>query len=442
MNYSLDTILQLENTPEFNMLDQQFNEFNPFKVLRVAKYEIRHSNVLAWLFDPNENHRLGSFFLRKVLMNLVTRADNDDKIDAFPYLSFAHASLSDIVVHREWSANGNGAVDLLIEIPTLNIVLLIENKVHAVESKGQLARYLTSAKKHYPEWNILPVFLTLSGDTPSHDAYWMLTYEDVLHIIKQELTLNKATIANNIHDFLSYYVALLEERLVDDEKTMETALQLYQDYASAIHLLYANANPSKQKQVELRQAVKTLATLDNEIKHHLHLIYNRKCQTIDYIFKTGSDLVQQAFLEFVKEQGITTYSAHSRVPHFVMNDWLTGLEQMDQLKRYWLNYGLIIWFERKGSKRLKLYVEVGPIDYAERLPLLEALEAKNISFWKSGKQEGKKFTRIYTDTIDVSDWTNATIITNAMTSLLNTKAFHSVNTTVTNVLADLYTIRT
>ncbi|WP_214816724.1 PD-(D/E)XK nuclease family protein [Exiguobacterium sp. s59] len=442
MNYSLDNILQLENTPEFNMLDQQFNEFNPFKVLRVAKYEIRHSNVLAWLFDPNENHRLGSFFLRKVLMNLVTRADNDDKIDAFPYLSFAHASLSDIVVYREWSTNGHGAVDLLIEIPTLNIVLLIENKVHSVESTGQLARYLTSAKKHYPEWNILPVFLTLSGDTPSHDAYWMLTYEDVLHIIKQELTLNKATIANNIHDFLSYYVALLEERLVDDEKTMETALQLYQDYASAIHLLYANANPSKQKQVELRQAVKTLATLDNEIKHHLHLIYNRKYQTIDYIFKTGSDLVRQAFLEFVKEQGITTYSAHSRVPHFVMNDWLTGLEQMDQLKRYWLNYGLIIWFERKGSKRLKLYVEVGPIDYAERLPLLEALEAKNISFWKSGKQEGKKFTRIYTDTIDVSDWTNATIITNAMTSLLNTKAFHSVNTTVTKVLADLYTVRT
>jgi hypothetical protein len=123
-----------------------------------------------------------------------------------------------------------------------------------------------------------------------------------------------------------------------------------------------------------------------------------------------------------------------------MNDWLSGLEQMDRLNRYWLNYGLIIWFERKGSKRLKLYVEVGPIDYAERLPFLEALETKNISFWKSGKQEGKKFTRIYTDTIDVPDWTNATIITSAMTSLLNTEAFHSVNTTVTNVLADLYQI--
>ncbi|WP_161568824.1 PD-(D/E)XK nuclease family protein [Exiguobacterium sp. SH5S13] len=441
MAYSLDTILQLENTPEFNKLDQQFNEFNPFKVLRVAKYEIRHSNVLAWLFDPNENHRLGSFFLRKVLMNLVTRADNENKIDEFPYLSFAHASLSDVVVHREWSTNGNGAVDLLIEIPTLNIVLLIENKVHSVESAGQLARYLTSVKKHYSEWNVLPVFLTLSGDTPSHDAYWMLTYEDVLHIIKQELTLNKATIADNIHDFLSYYVTLLEERLVDDEKTMETALQLYQDYASAIHLLYANANPAKQKQIELRQAVKTLTTFDAETKRHLLLIYNRKCQTIDYIFETGSDLVRQAFLEFVKEQGITTYSAHPRVPNFVMDDWLPSLEQMDRLKKYWLNYGLIIWFERKGSKRLKLYVEVGPIDYAERLPLLEALEAKHISFWKSGKQEGKKFTRIYTETTEVSDWTNATFVKDAMTSLIDDPAFRSFSATVTDVLDELYAVK-
>lgn len=440
MTYSLDTILQLENTPEFNKLDQQFNAFNPFKVLRVAKYEIRHSNVLAWLFDPNENHRLDSIFLRKVLMNLITKADNENKIDTFDYLSFAHASLSDVIVHREWSKQGIGAIDLLIEIPTLNLILFIENKVHSTESVGQLDRYLTSVTEYYPERNVLPVFLTLSGDAPSHEAYWMLTYEDVLSIITHELELNQATIADNIHDFLSYYVALLEERLVDDEATMETALQLYQDYTSAIHLLYANANPAKQKQIELRQAVKMLATFDEATKHHLRLIYNRKRQTIDYIFKTGGNIIPQAFLEFVSEQNITTYSAHSRVPHFVMDDWLPSLQHMHRLKRYWLNYGLIIWFERKGSKRLKLYVEVGPISYLERLKILEALEAKDISFLKSGKQEGKKFTRIYTETTDVSNWTNTATVKDAMNTLLDAPAFRSFSATVTDVLDELYTV--
>ncbi|MCT4781639.1 MULTISPECIES: PDDEXK-like family protein [Exiguobacterium] len=440
MTYSLDTILQLENSTEFNQLHQQFHQFNPLKVLRVDQYEIRHSNVLAWLFDPNENHRLGSFFLRKVLMNLITKPENEEKIASLDYLPFLHASLSGAIVHREWWT-GSGSIDLLIDIPSLNLMLLIENKFHSTESDGQLRHYYDHVHATFPGRTILPVYLTLSSDAPSHEDYWFLDYEDVLRIITQELELNRATIADNIHDFLSYYVALLEERLVDDEATMETALQLYQDYASAIHLLYANANPAKQKQIELKQAIKTLETFDTETKRHLLLIYNRKRQTIDYIFKTGGNILRQAFLEFVSEQHITTYAAHTRVPNFVMNEWLSSLEQMHRLKRYWLNYGLIIWFERKGSKRLKLYVEVGPIDYTERLPLLEALEAKDISFWKSGKQEGKKFTRIYTETLDVSDWTNAANVKDAMTTLFHAPAFHAFNAIVTDVLTDLYHVR-
>ena len=38
-------------------------EFNAFDVLRYAEYEIRHSNVMAWLLDPNETHGIGRAFL-------------------------------------------------------------------------------------------------------------------------------------------------------------------------------------------------------------------------------------------------------------------------------------------------------------------------------------------------------------------------------------------
>lgn len=119
MPYSLDTILQLENSTEFNRLHQQFHQFNPPKVPRVDQYEIRHSNILAWLFDPNENHRLGSFFSREVLMNLITKPENEEKIVGIVYLTFLHAPLSDVTVHREWWT-WNGAIDLLIDIPLLN----------------------------------------------------------------------------------------------------------------------------------------------------------------------------------------------------------------------------------------------------------------------------------------------------------------------------------
>ena len=38
-------------------------EFNTFDVLRYAEYEIRHSNVLAWLLDPGQTHGIGRAFL-------------------------------------------------------------------------------------------------------------------------------------------------------------------------------------------------------------------------------------------------------------------------------------------------------------------------------------------------------------------------------------------
>lgn len=40
-------------------LSKWSNRFNLFDVLKISGTEIRHSNVLAWLLDPNENHGLG-----------------------------------------------------------------------------------------------------------------------------------------------------------------------------------------------------------------------------------------------------------------------------------------------------------------------------------------------------------------------------------------------
>lgn len=443
MSYSLDNILQLENSTEFNRLHQQFHQFNPLKVLRVDQYEIRHSNVLAWLFDPNENHRLGSFFLRKILMNLVTKAENEEKIDAFDYLAFLHTPLPDAIVHREWSTNGNGAIDLLIEIPSLNIILLIENKFHSAESNNQLERYLNSVMTRYPGWDILPVFLTLSGESPSHDAYWMLAYEDVLQIIHQELELNKETIADSIYDFLSFYVALLEEQLVEDEDTMQMAMTLYQNYASAIHLICANAyrDTHRQKQIELRTAVDTLNELSSSQRDHLTKIYSKKRKTIDYIFKIGSNVMYQAFRLFADRFTLPEHlhRPHAKVPNYVPSSWAPFLENMGPLESpYWRGYGLIIWFSREWNQDLKVHVEVGPIDYPERLRLLSALQEQNVSFRPSGMLEGKKYTKIYVSNTHVEDWTDPVCVERAMTSLVTTDSFKEFEVIVLNTLNSLY----
>lgn len=48
----------LADNPEFEKLSAGLSQFNVFRALKIEKLEIRHSNVLAWLLDPDESHGL------------------------------------------------------------------------------------------------------------------------------------------------------------------------------------------------------------------------------------------------------------------------------------------------------------------------------------------------------------------------------------------------
>lgn len=73
---TIHQLLELENNLSFQQLNQQINSFNALKVLKLENHEIRHSNVLAWLLDPKENHGLRDVFIRKMLEYLLLNEDN------------------------------------------------------------------------------------------------------------------------------------------------------------------------------------------------------------------------------------------------------------------------------------------------------------------------------------------------------------------------------
>ena len=51
--------------PELDRLENLLGIFNVFEILDIVNAEIRHSNVLAWLFNPNSNHGLSESFLKQ-----------------------------------------------------------------------------------------------------------------------------------------------------------------------------------------------------------------------------------------------------------------------------------------------------------------------------------------------------------------------------------------
>ena len=55
-------------------------QFNTFDVLRYSGYEIRHSNVLAWLLRPADTHGIGSRFLKWFVDHVIGRFPAADRV--------------------------------------------------------------------------------------------------------------------------------------------------------------------------------------------------------------------------------------------------------------------------------------------------------------------------------------------------------------------------
>ena len=68
-----------------NELQPWTGHFNLFDVLKISRTEIRHSNVLSWLMNPNENHGMGDAFLKAVVQEMVVN-DTKGRYDVFQTL--------------------------------------------------------------------------------------------------------------------------------------------------------------------------------------------------------------------------------------------------------------------------------------------------------------------------------------------------------------------
>lgn len=422
MSYLLETIAHLDHAKDFARLHRKFTQFNPLKVLRVDQFEIRHSNVLAWLLDPNENHQMGSFFIKKLVSRLVIHVENEEKVDNLDLLSFLHASFFDTEVYREVKTGNNRYIDFLVVVPSQRIVLVIENKFHAGESQGQLEDYLTYAQDQYnmEGYTIIPVFLTLRRDMPSYPDYLMLDYNDVLDIISSHLELNREGIADHVYDFLTFYTAILKEELVEDDEAIELALDIYQANKKAIDLLFLSQHMEYSNQARYSGLFQQINELPASHKESLKKIYEKKKQTIDYIFKMGSNVLREAFISFVQIEEIPeeVYKAHVTVPNFILPQWADFAETMGKPESgYWLGNGLIIWFERTWNDRLKITIELGPISFEKRVTFLTELENQGIPIRPTAKSEERKYTKIYTQTTDISDWANKNELIHGMEGL-------------------------
>ncbi len=355
----------IANNYDLEKLEGILNEFNPLNILKVDHYEIRHSNILAWLLNPKENHSIADAFIKKFLAEVIINNDNlETNLDTF---DVQEMNFFDFEIKREWQN-----IDILLINHSRKVVVIIENKIHASESKNQLGKYHDIVVSEYKDYEIIPVFLSLDGYEPSDDRYGVISYIQILHILRFITEIQRENLNPKILDFIAYYLKILEVLTMEDEEIKRLCKKIYKEHKQALDLIY------------------------------------------DY---TGETEFEEAATDFIEGIGAHNIGISYRWAWFLPEDIEPLLNKVGE--ESWADgYPLAFWFVPKADK-LGLIIEVGPFnDDSLRREFLTHLKKCDFKIYDRSFKRGAKFTRIISKYAKFEAWDNKDDLSQKMETLL------------------------
>lgn len=210
-----------------NPLNEWADKFNLFDVLGIARMEIRHSNILGWLLNPNENHGLGDAIIRGFLNHVAVATSGG--VDVFDALLL---DCHDFTVRREWRN-----IDILAVSTSEQFVICIENKIGTGEHDNQLNRYREIIGSQYPKYRHAFIYLSPDGSDPSDPEHWCaMSYCDVLDII--ETTKAKTMLLPDVELLVDNYTETIRRDVVGDERLEQICAEIYAKHRRALDLIY------------------------------------------------------------------------------------------------------------------------------------------------------------------------------------------------------------
>ena len=252
---------------DLEQLDPYISRVNIFDILGIVKTEIRHSNMLAWLFDPNESHGLGDLFVRRFI-NCVIR-NNAGIYDPGEWFFIDHDSVS---VHREMyrrsARNGKRSfLDIVLffsdkrKDSDQKYLIAIENKIDSSEGEDQTTIYRELLEKEYGATHKhMYIYLTPSEEEPEDDAWATISYGPVQQIL-EEITEHYSDKMNETAGILvKNYLEIIRSNIMND-KLVELCNQIYSDHKEALDLIfeYKFDEDTENKLAIVRKAVRKLA---------------------------------------------------------------------------------------------------------------------------------------------------------------------------------------
>ena len=216
-------------------LSKWTNDFNIFDVLKISRTEIRHSNLLSWLIDPNENHGLGDSFLYGIIVLL------SKELDQKTALHLLSSDLYSYNVFREWNH-----IDILLISNQNRVVLAIENKVGAHEhnsgnsEESQLITYKNKITSHYYDYTKIYIYLTPDGEEPSDNDWITLNYSDVVNVLEKVYSSKANQLGSEVSLLIKNYIDNIKKNITMDQELINLCNSIYNKHRRALDLIFEN----------------------------------------------------------------------------------------------------------------------------------------------------------------------------------------------------------
>ena len=227
-----ETFINLEK----KLVTQSSKKSNIFEILKIKNMEIRHSNFLGWLLDPEESHNLENEFLK----GFVQEGINKNK---YTEITVDIDLIDSVKIEREYKD-----IDLLIE--SHNVVFCIENKIFSNEHSDQLKKYKKIIQKEFPNKEKVFIYLTPSGKPSQQETelYLPISYSVVLEVLKN---LNIKKIDKNAQIYILDYIATLEKDILKNNELKAPLSKLHLEYGEFIKQILEKRNTSQSKEREI-----------------------------------------------------------------------------------------------------------------------------------------------------------------------------------------------
>lgn len=364
------------NNRAYEEIAAYLDRFNPIRVMRMERMEVRHSSILAWLLDPAETHGLADKFLKAFLAEALR---GESALGSPTALDIIQADLRDVEVRREWQN-----IDIFLLSRRNNWAFIIENKFDARQHGDQLVRYMSKVRSTFEReegrLDIRGIFLTLHDEEPEDASYAPIGYGSICELLTGILNSGGEMLDRQVRTFLDHYVEIIREAagMSEERERMEQlARSLYRSHRKA---------------------------LDFIIRHGATTNF---AQAVDLAF--GEGWQDRKSVE-VAGKSLVKVRVGGDICSFIPAAWQTALGgegyRWPGLEKWWSGYPLACWLSlspgNKGAEgTVSLFAEVGPVaDPKARKTLIEGIQAvaaernlRLLGFQRSAANEGKKFSK-------------------------------------------------